>query len=167
MVVQHYGSKIVPGRRVTVDSHAANQLADDAQQSSGSYSAALRGGPPPKAFQGGRSDLPVTTASGIAPETLKAVPYRARHGIAEMASPVDAYRAIEEGASNPDYELPSQGIHDHIQRMKDWLTNSGADRDPLAGVREQEHRRRMNDLSSASPQALARILGELNNRAAG
>lgn len=116
-----YVSKFNSNIKVMIDPWAPSPLVDDYRQASpGTASIADREGPPPTLFRSG--DLPAVTASGVAPELLRLVPYTARHALAAEPDRATVARILEEEADNPDFRLDHPGLEDYQRRVSDWAS---------------------------------------------
>lgn len=94
--------------------------------------AAERGGRAPTMFAGG--DLPSSSASGIDPKALAALPWRARLAAAWEPTLVEAHRLAEEyadpelGAWMSSQALANHpAVRDYIGRVNNWAATSGLD----------------------------------------
>lgn len=86
--------------------------------------------PQPTVFAGG--PLPPFTASGIPPEALLSVPWKARHTLAAAPSAEVAYKIVADFAGLPAedaealaalYYSDHQGTRDFVRRVEDWLVD--------------------------------------------
>jgi hypothetical protein len=105
--------------RTAVDRYTANPLV-------GYYRATMPGaqfvGPEPTMFLHG--DLPVITSSGLPPETLRWVPFWARHEAAMTESRGRVFALIEEGDTPGIGELSHagrKGWEDYVGRVNTWV----------------------------------------------
>lgn len=112
------------GFKVEIDPFDSNPLADDYMAvNPGNFLASWQhAGDPPKLFDGGRSDLPPFTASGIDPQHLLRLPFTARHAAAAMTDPAQVAALIEEAAVNPDLYIDHPGLQAAVTRMRDWAS---------------------------------------------
>lgn len=112
------------GFKVQINPYAPNPLADDYEQvNPATYATAVaKAGPPPKMFDGGMSDLPPFTASGVDPQVLLRLPFTARHAAAAVPDRSTLLRWLDEGAENADLYLDHPGLRAAIVRMRNWAS---------------------------------------------
>ncbi len=114
-------STFTPEKTITLDPWSVNPLLDDAEQAQPALAAVARksNGDPPTMFESG--DPPPFTASGVDPQHLTRLPFRARHAAATESSPATVLRMVENHGPNPDAQAPSPGLDEYHNRMSGWL----------------------------------------------
>lgn len=89
--------------------------------------------PPPRLFNSGDGDVPAATASGLPPETLYEIPWRARHAVAAEPDRGRAYHLVEK-YSGPDGETLAEMDHgkshevaEYREAVKQWAGRNASD----------------------------------------
>ncbi len=153
-------------REVELDPYAPNAVGDDlAAAVSWQYRTALADrGEPPRMFDGGRSDLPPFTASGIPPELLLQIPARCRHAVAAEPDRGQAYSMLQEAMANPEAAFAHPGLDAAVARVKAWsegptLTDIERHvRDSAHQVRHAERQQAINQAFEQGGDAAAKAL---------
>lgn len=152
-------SRFDPRRTVDLDPYGRNPLEED-MKGGGAYAAAKSSGVPvPKMFQGGTSDVPAFTASGIDPQLLLKLPYTMRHAVAAEPDPATVHGIFEQYADQPDYVMPHEGLDAAVARMSHWASTAGIDtvRDNQRAAEQAADARRVADLRRLPPERRAVI----------
>ena len=141
-------------REVEIDPYANTALADDlAGLVSWQYRHALADrGEPPKMFNGGLTDLPSFTASGIDLQILLQVPARCRHAIAAERDLGTAYEMIQKAASNPEAAYDHPSLTEAVERIQAW-SDGPALTATERFLRDDEPRRRQQERQQAINKA--------------
>ncbi|MDP9092278.1 MAG: hypothetical protein M3N95_04880 [Actinomycetota bacterium] len=171
-MMQTQTSVFNPLRKVTLDPYGPNPLEEDMKGSPAYDMAKASGVPVPKMFQGGQSDLPVFTASGIDPKLLMQLPYRIRHAVAAEPDPAAVHGIFEEHAHQPDVIMPHIGLDDAIGRMSTWASTAGVNpqEDALKAGEQAADAKRLADIASlpaARRVAMEAAMAKLNAGQAG
>jgi len=112
-----------------------NPLVEEARRTQPkAYAAALKLAPEPTLFRSG--DVPPFTASGMDPQLLLKLPWRARHAVAQAETTAAALEMFENYVGDPGLAEIEIGVHDEVSdyahRVNAWLMDgvTGAADDP-------------------------------------
>ncbi|WP_370326361.1 hypothetical protein [Euzebya sp.] len=113
---------------MTVDPYAPNPYAALlARLHPERYAEVAAVAPPPRLFEGGRADLPATTASGVDPQVLMRLPFGLRHAAAAEPDRAKVFELVELYADVPDAQIDHPRLGEAWQRMQRWLHETDTD----------------------------------------